>query len=106
MCYSLIQLYYYTELLLILLLSLLLYTATDECDPNPCLNGGTCIDGVGSFTCDCEDGYSGDTCEINIDDCDPNPCQNGGTCNDGVNMFTCVCEDDFTGETCDTGEHY
>ena len=81
------------------------HTAADDCDPNPCLNGGICIDGVNSFTCECEDGYSGETCEINDDDCDPNPCLNGGTCTDGVNMFTCDCTDYFTGEICETGEH-
>ena len=25
----------------------------DECDPNPCLNGGTCLDGVRNYTCNC-----------------------------------------------------
>ena len=81
-----------------------LILAIDDCDPNPCLNGGDCTDGINSFTCECEDGYSGDTCQMNIDDCDPNPCLNGGSCNDGVNMFTCDCALDFTGVTCETGE--
>ena len=42
----------------------------DECDPNPCLNGGACVDGVRNYTCDCvsfiEDGvtifYTGRNC--------------------------------------------
>ena len=34
----------------------------DECAGAPCLNGGTCTDGVNGFTCACVDGYSGDTC--------------------------------------------
>jgi len=25
----------------------------NECDPNPCLNGGTCVDGVQNYTCTC-----------------------------------------------------
>lgn len=29
----------------------------------PCKNGGRCIDGIDSFTCRCESGYTGDTCE-------------------------------------------
>ncbi|MBM4397773.1 MAG: VCBS repeat-containing protein, partial [Deltaproteobacteria bacterium] len=37
---------------------------TNECDPNPCLNGGTCTDGVGSFTCDCPNGWAGATCNV------------------------------------------
>ena len=34
----------------------------DNCHPNPCNNGGTCTDGVDSFTCDCADGWTGETC--------------------------------------------
>ncbi len=36
----------------------------DDCDPNPCLNGGTCKDRDNSFTCTCVDGFVGDKCEI------------------------------------------
>ena len=25
----------------------------DECDPDPCLNGGTCVDGIRNYTCNC-----------------------------------------------------
>ena len=58
----------------------------DDCDPNPCLNGGQCIDGVNSFTCNCTGtGFDGSTCNNNINDCLSNPCQNGGTCIDGIN---------------------
>ena len=31
----------------------------DPCDPNPCQNGGTCING----DCTCETGCSGKKCE-------------------------------------------
>ena len=42
----------------------------NECDPDPCLNGGTCVDGVRNYTCNCatfpEDGgltyYAGRNC--------------------------------------------
>ncbi|XP_065901690.1 adhesion G protein-coupled receptor E2-like [Dysidea avara] len=74
----------------------------DDCDPNPCMNNGTCTDGVNSFTCNCVDGFTGENCTTNIDDCDPNPCMNNGTCQDGVNSFTCNCVDGFTGENCTT----
>ena len=74
----------------------------DDCAPNPCLNGGTCADGVASYTCACAPGYSGATCAINIDDCDPNPCLNGGTCADGVDSYTCSCASGYGGADCAT----
>ena len=36
----------------------------DDCDPNPCQNGGICQDGINSHTCNCASGYDGDNCEI------------------------------------------
>ncbi len=72
----------------------------DDCTPNPCNNGGTCSDGVDSFTCSCLAGFAGDLCEINADDCDPNPCENGGTCTDGVEDYTCQCAAGYWGSTC------
>ena len=34
------------------------------CDNNPCGNGGTCVDGVGFFTCTCAAGFTGATCDV------------------------------------------
>ena len=30
------------------------------------MNGGTCTDGVNSYSCDCVSGYSGEDCEIGM----------------------------------------
>ena len=38
-------------------------TPVDECQPNPCSNGGTCSPVPSGYMCYCEDGYKGDTCE-------------------------------------------
>ncbi|XP_073423254.1 brevican core protein isoform X2 [Dendrobates tinctorius] len=42
----------------------------DVCYPNPCENGGTCIDeDDGEFRCLCLPGYYGKVCDINVDKC-------------------------------------
>jgi hypothetical protein len=56
------------------------------------LNGGTCVDGVNSYECDCAGtGYNGVTCNSNIDECASSPCLHGGTCADGINSYECDC---------------
>ena len=55
-------------------------TEVDECDSNPCENGGSCTDDVNSFTCDCITGFTGTECEVNIDNCENDPCENSGVC--------------------------
>ena len=37
--------------------------SVNECSSDPCINGGTCTDGVNQFTCSCIDGYIGTKCE-------------------------------------------
>ena len=42
-----------------------LLTEVDMCDTDPCQNDGRCSDSVGtSYICTCEDGFSGEQCEI------------------------------------------
>lgn len=31
----------------------------NECTPNPCQNGGICLDGIGDYSCECIIGWSG-----------------------------------------------
>ena len=80
-----------------------LYADIDECASSPCQNGGTCVDDVNSYNCNCDVGYSGANCEVDIDECASNPCLNGGTCTDGINSYTCNCVPGYTGENCETG---
>ncbi|XP_030844602.1 neurogenic locus Notch protein isoform X4 [Strongylocentrotus purpuratus] len=77
----------------------------NDCSLDPCENGGICSDGVNTFTCACDPGYTGPTCETDINDCSLDPCENGGICSDGVNTFTCACDPGYTGPTCGTVSH-
>ncbi|KAF3695890.1 Versican core protein Chondroitin sulfate proteoglycan core protein 2 [Channa argus] len=42
----------------------------DECQSNPCRNGGTCVDELASFTCVCLPSYAGLYCEQDTETCD------------------------------------
>ena len=36
----------------------------DECDiPEPCNGHGECTDAVAGYTCECDDGYTGEICD-------------------------------------------
>ena len=39
----------------------------NDCSPNPCLNGGTCVDKPCGFQCECTFGYEGSRCEDQVD---------------------------------------
>lgn len=39
----------------------------DYCASSPCKNGGTCMNLLGSFSCNCTAEYTGTYCEIPID---------------------------------------
>jgi len=71
----------------------------DDCANNPCENGGTCTDGINSFTCQCTSEYYGETCAERYTPCDPNPCVNGECVQNGQ-TFTCNCPPRYSGATC------
>ena len=35
----------------------------DECSSSPCLNGGTCTDGINNYTCACRSPFFGSQCQ-------------------------------------------
>lgn len=75
----------------------------DDCESQPCLNGGRCIDKLDGFECNCSStGYTGDVCQINIDECQSNPCENGARCVDMINDYQCTCFPGYTGKNCET----
>ncbi|XP_056270960.1 neurocan core protein isoform X2 [Pseudoliparis swirei] len=42
----------------------------DDCQSDPCQNGGTCIDEINSFVCLCLPSYGGATCEKDTEGCE------------------------------------
>ena len=42
-------------------------TQIDNCASRPCLNGGTCTNGVGSYSCECTPHFTGETCEEEVE---------------------------------------
>jgi len=76
------------------------------CDDKPCKHGN--CTGIGSFSCDCDNGWSGDTCDQDVDECTGTPCVHG-TCTESntdstvaVGIFKCVCDLGWSGDTCGT----
>ena len=72
----------------------------DECRSGACVNGGSCVDGIDSYSCTCPSGYTGNNCATDINECSALPCQNGATCNDEINSYSCSCPHGYTGPTC------
>ena len=79
-----------------------LYIVESNCDPNPCQNGGTCVDSGSDFSCRCPSFTSGPNCSLIIAGCWPSPCLNGGICIDVPNSFMCDCPSEYTGVICET----
>jgi len=72
----------------------------DDCTPDPCLNGGTCADGLDTFSCYCLTGYTGPRCASDVDECmaTPSPCHVDGVCTNVAGSFQCACKPGFQGD--------
>uniref|UniRef100_A0AAV2KYH3 Sushi, nidogen and EGF-like domain-containing protein 1 n=1 Tax=Knipowitschia caucasica TaxID=637954 RepID=A0AAV2KYH3_KNICA len=73
----------------------------NECRSQPCLNGGTCRDQVGSFFCECGKGFTGNHCQAAVVQCSPKTCKNGGTCENDSGSYLCHCPQGFKGMHCE-----
>ncbi|XP_060567378.1 sushi, von Willebrand factor type A, EGF and pentraxin domain-containing protein 1-like [Ruditapes philippinarum] len=40
--------------------------SVDHCSSTPCMNSATCVDLIGDFRCDCDQGWTGDICDVDI----------------------------------------
>uniref|UniRef100_A0A3Q3WAJ4 Sushi, nidogen and EGF-like domain-containing protein 1 n=1 Tax=Mola mola TaxID=94237 RepID=A0A3Q3WAJ4_MOLML len=72
----------------------------NECLSQPCLNGGACRDSVGSYHCQCNQGFSGTRCQT-LNECLSEPCKHGGTCEDQPGSYMCHCPQGFRGHDCE-----
>ena len=43
----------------------------------PISNTGTCVDQINGYKCQCQPGYTGIDCDVDIDECQSSPCING-----------------------------
>lgn len=97
----------------------------DDCFSGPCL-GGSCVDLVGGFRCECDIGWQGILCDVNPDDCQielqrleilanssssaenaanatsVSVCGPHGECIDRLAGFQCSCDEGFEGLKCET----
>ncbi|NXR46293.1 CRUM1 protein, partial [Hippolais icterina] len=83
----------------------------DECVTEPCHNGGLCLERsnpthygtqpgfpsnfsysqAAGFLCQCQPGFTGVDCAVNINECEEGPCKNGAVCEDGIADYSCHC---------------
>ena len=77
----------------------------NECESNPCRNGGTCFDSFNGFRCECPLNFEGLTCEADVNECSKFQgtslgCQNGATCVNTHGGYQCQCQANFYGIHC------
>ena len=68
--------------------------STEDCSEVYCNGNGDCVDG--NSACDCDPGFIGDLCQVNIDDYEGVGYISGKQ----IDSFACECDLGFTGEFC------
>ncbi|XP_041721294.1 delta-like protein 4 [Coregonus clupeaformis] len=74
-----------------------------ECDSNPCRNGGLCTNLDVGYTCSCPQGFEGSHCEHSLLTCADSPCFHSGQCHqkDNGHSYICECPPGYTGLNCE-----
>jgi len=80
--------------------------STSHCSflTSPCQNGGTCINTINGYSCQCNGLYQGSDCSIPADPCTSDPCLASGAVScqvtpNGTNYgFLCTCQAGHTGK--------
>ncbi|XP_045469521.1 fat-like cadherin-related tumor suppressor homolog isoform X5 [Harmonia axyridis] len=74
------------------------------CGSQPCLNGGTCVETLNGFECECHTRFSGALCDIDADPCVSAPCLYGGKCMlNAAGDYDCECAHGLSGKRCEYG---
>lgn len=65
-----------------------LCTEHDYCSGNPCGQNGNCVSLPYNYRCDCDSGYNGPNCQIDVNECATHrPCRNGGHCVNTIGSY-------------------
>ncbi|KAM4859630.1 coagulation factor X [Thomomys bottae] len=87
------------------------YKDGDQCESSPCQNQGVCRDGLGEYTCTCQEGYEGKNCEFftrKLCSLDNGDCEQ--FCQESQNSVVCSCARGFIlgddGKACISTEPY
>ncbi|XP_071941000.1 uncharacterized protein [Antedon mediterranea] len=72
----------------------------NDCESEPCLNGGTCLDGVSQYTCTCTEQWEDANCTTDVDECTEGKyeCDVHASCNNTIGSYNCTCNDGYKGD--------
>lgn len=73
-----------------------------SCDDSICGVRGKCLANGAFYTCECQDGFYGQNCELRQSQCTITPCFNGGVCREfNETTVECECPPGFNGNFCE-----